>query len=476
MSRPSFRPRPVDIHRRLPIVRFAREFEDDDPTFVLRAAPPLLWHSAPEPAADSEAHPVSNKKNAQEIPTPQYDDVDTYERDYTRTFAQPATYIRGRGARAEIGDFIEYDLDNEDEDWLEVYNNEHINLNPEMLEVLLFKLEILDHKARERAGVMTPTMMGPIPVILQLDSAFEALQCLSVRYAVFQATYSYWKAKPPPPSSDTNPYNVFRPREKAHRFHTRRVSVWKPDMIIELWWFEICNAEKIMPNHLKSSVWLVLQLSSQGFGIMLSFSYRNDYLHLYALKFKQVRRNLEQAKVLVEALIKREEKKREAMQCEVHLRRKQMKYKHEAQLLDDGIALSGLQQVSTQFGSSEDDYSDSDDSTEQPYFEPIAFQPRFPDKKLSVISSNYGLQDPEEPVMLFTRPLDPAKLEIAGIRPPPAPPIDNGGTVPPFQCQGRIGRGGRIIFDRWNPLQVPIGLHASQFLQYNNNRTPALEG
>ncbi|CAO2163646.1 unnamed protein product [Urochloa humidicola] len=457
MSRPSFRPRPVDIHRRLPIVRFARDLEDDDPTFVLRPAPPLLRHSAPEPAADGEARPAPNRKNAQEIPTPQYDVVDTYERDYTRTFAQPTTYIRGRGARAEIGDFIEYDLDNEDEDWLEDYNNERKNLNPEMLEVLLFKLEILDHKARERAGIITPTMIGPIPVILQLDSAFEGLQYLSVQYAVFQATYSYWKAKrerwqkpilrhlqPPPPTSDTNPYNVFRPREKAHRLHTRRMQ----------------RREN----------------SAQSFE-----------------RLRLVRRNLEQAKVLVEALIKREEKKREAMECEVHLRRIQVKYKHEAELLDDGIAISGLQQVSTQFGSSEDDYSDSDDTSTEPYLQPIVFHPRLPDKKLSVIPSvrfkhehelKRRLQqtawlfkrDPEEPVMLFTRPLDPGKLEIAGIRPPPVPPIDSGATAPPFRCQGRIGRGGRIIFDRWNPLlQVPIGQQASPFLQYNH-RPPVLEG
>jgi enhancer of polycomb-like protein len=69
--------------------------------------------------------------------------------------------------------------------------------------------------------------------------------------------------------------------------------------------------------------------------------------------------------------------------------------------------------------------------------------------------------------MLFTRPLDLGKLEIAGIRPPPAPPIDGVATAQPFRCQGRIGRGGRIIFDRWNPLRAPIGKQASQFLQYN---------
>uniref|UniRef100_A0A0A9D1B3 Epl101 n=1 Tax=Arundo donax TaxID=35708 RepID=A0A0A9D1B3_ARUDO len=207
-----------------------------------------------------------------------------------------------------------------------------------------------------------------------------------------------------------------------------------------------------------------------------------------------VRRNLEQAKVLMEALIKREEKKRDAMEYEVHLRRIQMKYKNEVQLLDDGMALSGLQQVSIQFGSSEDDYVDSDDTTtEQPFVQPIGFHPRFPDNKLSVTPSVrlkqgrelkrrlqqtawFFNRDPEEPVMLFTRPLIPDKLEMAGIRPPPDPPIDSGATALPFRCQGRIGRGGRIIFDRWNPfLQAPIGQQASQFLQLNH-RPPILEG
>ena len=49
----------------------------------------------------------------------------------------------------------------------------HFNLNRYRLEVLLFKLEILDHKARERAGAITPTFIGPVPVLLQLDTAME---------------------------------------------------------------------------------------------------------------------------------------------------------------------------------------------------------------------------------------------------------------------------------------------------------------
>lgn len=35
-------------------------------------------------------------------------------------------------ARAEIGEFVEYDLDNEDEDWLLEFNQERKILPPEM--------------------------------------------------------------------------------------------------------------------------------------------------------------------------------------------------------------------------------------------------------------------------------------------------------------------------------------------------------
>lgn len=40
-------------------------------------------------------------------------------------------------------------------------------------ETALFKLEILDHKARERAGIITPTLGSPVPVLLQFDAAAE---------------------------------------------------------------------------------------------------------------------------------------------------------------------------------------------------------------------------------------------------------------------------------------------------------------
>ncbi|WOK95265.1 enhancer of polycomb-like protein 1 isoform X1 [Canna indica] len=448
MSRLSIRPRPLDIHKKLPIVKSVKDFEDDDtPTTTTTTRNSYFHRFAAE--NDNETHQTPSKKKLQEIPTPQFSTVETYERDYSRTFAQTANYVRGRGARAEIGEFIEYDLDNEDEDWLEEFSNERKILSPEKFETILFKLEVLDHKARERSGVITPTFGAPIPVLLHLDAAAEALQSLSIRFTVLQSIYNYWKSKrerwqkpilrhlqPPPPVNDTNPYNVFRPREKTHRLHTRRM------------------------QRRENSV--------QSFE-----------------KLRQVRRSLEQAKRVVEALIKREEMKRELMEYEVNLQRVQMKYKHEAQLVEDQMTLLGLQ-VPSKLASSDDDYMGSDDTangTRQ--VGPTSVHPRYADSNFFVVHtgrmkgelkrrpvSNGWLlkRDPDDP-MLFTRPLDPNQLAAAGIMQPPCAPSINGSIAPTFH--GRIGRGGRIIFDRCNPLlRAPIGQESLPYVSYPRPSPP----
>lgn len=51
--------------------------------------------------------------------------------------------------------------------------------------------------------------------------------------------------------------------------------------------------------------------------------------------------------------------------------------------------------------------------------------------------------------MLFTKPLDPGKLAAAGIIPPPDSLVLNGASSNSVNLHGRIGRGGRIIFDRY---------------------------
>lgn len=51
--------------------------------------------------------------------------------------------------------------------------NNHVGVFPCRFEHLIFKFEVLDHKARERAGIIAPTLGSPIPVLLQLDVAVE---------------------------------------------------------------------------------------------------------------------------------------------------------------------------------------------------------------------------------------------------------------------------------------------------------------
>lgn len=63
------------------------------------------------------------------------------------------------------------------------------------------------------------------------------------------------------------------------------------------------------------------------------------------------------------------------------------------------------------------------------------------------------MQDPLKPVLLFTKPVVPEKLAAAGIVPPSNASTAKGGTGT-VKFHGRIGRGGRIIFDRWNPLSL----------------------
>ncbi|EEF48690.1 transcription factor, putative [Ricinus communis] len=444
MSRLSFRPRPLDIHKKLPIVKSVKDFEEDDTPTSTRNSQLIRLVSA-DLDTEVQQH-IPSKKLAPEIPTPQFVVVDTYERDYSRTFSQPTSYLRARGARAELGEFVEYDLDNEDEDWLREFNQDKKILFPERFESLLFKLEVLDHKARERAGVITPTLGSPIPVLLQFDAASEAMQAQtqSIRHAVFQSVYSYWKDKrerwqkpilrrlqPPPPVNDTNPYNVFRPREKAHRLHTRRM--------------------QRRENNVQSFE-----------------------------KLRQVRRNLDQAKTILEVLIKREEKKREAMENEVNLQRVQMKYKHETELLEDSLVLPGFPPISSKFASSEDEFVDSDDlansrprarlaaSQNPPFMDSLTVPAGSVKQEFRRRHSPYGWlnkMDPLEPILLFTKPLVPDKLAAAGIAPPVDSSSKNGASSPPYRFHGRIGRGGRIIFDRWNPfLDTPIDIHNSFYM------------
>ncbi|CAO2823089.1 unnamed protein product [Amaranthus hypochondriacus] len=359
MTRISIRPRPVDFLKQLPVVKSLKDLEDDDLPTSTKNSQRLTAES------NNAVRRVFSKKHVVKIHTPQFVAVDTYERDYSRSFCRPTSYIRARGARAELGEFVEYDLDIEDEEWLQEFNSDGKKLTHEKFENLLFKLEVLDHKARKRAGFSMTTLGSSVPVILPINAAAEALHSLPTKYAVLESVYWYWKEKrerwqkpilrrlqPPPPANDKNPNNVFRRREKVHKVHSTRMQ---------------------RENNVKS-----------------------------LKNLRLVRCNLDQAKTILEALIKREEKKRDVMEIEVSLQRI-----------------------------------------------PLMYKGFFPNQL--------------EPVMPFTKPLVSEKLVAAGITPPfDASNSSASARSPAFR--GRIGRGGRIIFDRWNPLMhTPVNVEDSLY-------------
>ena len=176
--------------------------------------------------------------------------VATYERDYRPHHRPSRTYLRNRTFGAPPSDVVEYDLDNEDEDWLTTYNDGQNRLPAEKFEAMIWKLEVRCGEATETAMELraaAATEKGQIisyqdkcaamagTEALPKEKALELLKDMSGRPAIMEAVYDYWCAKrsrtgkpclrrlqPPPAPNDANPFNVFRQREKTNRPQTRR--------------------------------------------------------------------------------------------------------------------------------------------------------------------------------------------------------------------------------------------------------------
>jgi len=167
--------------------------------------------------------------------------VSSYTRDYLPTFKIPDVYLRGKGGVAyRDDDLVEYDLDNDDEDWLEAFNrHQDSRLSDTKFERMLWKLELAWAESAE--ATLTPaerTNASSLASITHLPKAAAIAmlrKAVGARDMILEAVYEYWARKrkawgkpimrrlqAPTPASDTNPFNVFRPREKPNRPLTRR--------------------------------------------------------------------------------------------------------------------------------------------------------------------------------------------------------------------------------------------------------------
>eukprot|EP00899_Mesostigma_viride_P025452 jgi/Mesvir1/6091/Mv00807-RA.1 len=309
-ARSSEQRRPLDITKKLEIVRSVTELDNDE-AGVSRT----VHHAHVALDADNEeVLTTADHEGKDAIPIPECHIVESYEQDYPKDFKHPDSYLRFSRVRTDNAEYIEYDLDEVDEDWLAHFNADRKQLPPERLEVMIWKLELLAQRMLEKqllqrekdallAGIPSSGGLAKDQITFPLptkEAALEMLQSLrggtgqpAVRHSVLSAVYDYWierrnkagkpllrRLQPPPAVTDPNPFNVFRPREKVQRPHTRRMQRRENDLA--------------------------------------SFQ-----------KLSQARENADYARQILQQLQKRELKKKEILNCEFELQALQIAKRHD---------------------------------------------------------------------------------------------------------------------------------------------------
>ena len=152
----------------------------------------------------------------------------------------------GGGCGGGLGaSFVEYDADSDDEAWLRALNaGGQERMARATLERLLWRLELLNADATdgalsgagalaaERASAAAAATVDHLP---KRDAVAALSQASGLRPGLLARVYDHWRRKrsrrggpllrrlaAPTPAADTNPFHVFRPRERANRPQTRR--------------------------------------------------------------------------------------------------------------------------------------------------------------------------------------------------------------------------------------------------------------
>lgn len=421
MSRISFRSRPVDIERQLPIVRDPTQLDGGE------GVSRNVTHGHQDLDRENEkVQRVTTTKGTTEIPTPNVEIVETYEQDYKPVFVQPVFYVRKPPFKESTTEsYVEYDLDEEDEEWLIKYNDGQERLIAEKLEFMIMTLEHIcaevTDKALVAAGASAAERNSAAAAAstshLAREDALAALKNANSRLAVNTAVYEYWvekrgrkerplmrKFQPPPPVTDANPYTVFRAREKINRPQTRRK--------------------------------------------------RENDVGSYE-KMREMRFNMARAREILAAIVTRERRKQDILMCDINLHALQIRLRHDARNTHEKAELStwdwlkqlesrqdpSLPVKATAFGGMEESMyptlTDAKKSKKKRALERLG-RPVVPGEVPPFPAP------PEEPEveMLFLIP--PRWDRLTEMRLPP--------DVDRTRLRPRVGRGGRIIFDRVDPF------------------------
>ncbi|PRW60332.1 enhancer of polycomb 1 isoform A [Chlorella sorokiniana] len=438
MSR-SFRARPLDVNRQLELIV---DIDLLDSAEGLPARP--VVHNHAQLDADNEkpkmieaAKPKmieAAKAGMKEIPIPGVVHVRTYGTDYLPVRRERNTYIRPKGGVGyDDPILVEYDLDSEDEAWLAAYNgSEPERLSAEKFEMMLWRLEVTNAAATDR--VLTISGAAPAERISAAACATtdhmpreEALQMLeetcSARDTIRADVYEYWRARrarlgrplmrrlmAPTPVNDQNPYNVFRPRERIHRPQTRRRRENNQDSLEKL---------------------------------------------------RMIRENVLKALDIFECLVKRERKKRDLVYVETDMQQLQIKQRHEPRPVHEQVEVDYSAAARAKNPKRPIGFDKLPDAAPATTNMLLDFKAKKNKKRkkfgeVPMLHAVSHLQPPPlgaQPGLPFA-----AQPSLEGLSLEDGGPLDGHARLPARQApdgswwQPRLGRGGRLVFDRCRPL------------------------
>lgn len=417
----SFRPRPIDVNRSIPIIRKELDEEDIETTGVVARSLPMM-PTGMEAEDEEEAHiqeaikqslgGIQPEKVA--IPTPDIKIVAGYDEEVmTKPFLRPTAYIRYKElSHEEWLQKTEYDLDPEDAKFIRQTNANKKILSDNKFEKIIDRCE----KEAARIGYKIPSIHAIEVLVPDIPSE------------VVNLVYHYWIKKrernnnqplitdliEPPDPEDPNPYKPFRKRTEEFR-QSQRVRR------------------------------------------------KNDLPAL--LKMRQLRHEMERARTLLEQIKKREKLKKDRLEVFAQIFELQCEQVHNLDF-DDSLGLLSPAPVTTarqkklkekiENGANFRISSMKSDSKEDIFYyeEKDDMGVEIPGDEEKLESSDYSPSEGEEELHI-PRPQLKKPSETFETYPPRLQKMytENQDAPfaikpPPFRGRVRVGRGGRIIIDR----------------------------
>ncbi|CAH0493261.1 unnamed protein product [Peronospora farinosa] len=242
MRRSSLRPRQIDVHARMAIIREEKDLNADEEGAAGSSQPHVMFQQLVANLEARQKAGSQSKRKKKDIPIPVILSVSSYDVSVSADFDVPTSYVRFQAlprdenaagsetSNSESPD-VEVDLDLEDMRWLRRHPKYGVDGDPRYQVSQERFGQMLD--ALEKASaLLNPNVM----TLAEAEEVF-ARRLNMHKTPLNRVTcdvYAYWAAKrqklrrpllrrfwPQTPLNDTNPHSVFRPREKE-RYKLRK--------------------------------------------------------------------------------------------------------------------------------------------------------------------------------------------------------------------------------------------------------------